>query len=62
MFKSNRKKAVSIDMEGTILDLATRKPVAPGPELLYVYQLIPQTENFEILPELRRLNLRNEDH
>jgi len=62
IFKSNGKKAVSIDMEGTILDLATRKPVAPGPELLQVYQLIPQTENFEILPELRRLNLRNEDH
>src|SRR5574342_1424391 len=29
ILKSNGKKAVTIDLEGTILDLATRKPVLP---------------------------------
>ncbi len=54
VFKSNGKKAASMDMEGTILDLAARKPVAPSPELLQVFQLIPRTDEFEVLPEVRR--------
>jgi acyl-CoA thioester hydrolase len=54
VFKSNGKKAVSMDMEGTILDLAARKPVAPIPELLQVFQMIPRTNDFEVLPEMRR--------
>jgi acyl-CoA thioester hydrolase len=54
IFKSNGKKAVSIDMEGTNLDLATRKPVSPNSELMQVFQLIPHTADFEILPEMRR--------
>jgi len=55
VFKSNGKKAVSIDMEGTILDLASRKPVAPDPELLQVFQRIPRGDDFEVLPEMRRM-------
>jgi acyl-CoA thioester hydrolase len=55
IFKSNGKKAVSIDMEGTILDLTARKPVAPIPELLHVFQSIPRTEDFEVLPEMLRV-------
>ena len=53
VLKSNRKQAVSLDLEGTILDLSTRKPVAPTPELLETFNLIPRTPNFAILPELR---------
>ena len=53
VLKSNGKKAVSLDLEGTILDLTTRKPVAPIPELLNIFNLIPRTPDFEILPELR---------
>jgi acyl-CoA thioester hydrolase len=55
VLKSNGKKAVSIDLEGTILDLATRKPVAPTPELLQTFGLIPRAADFEILPETFRI-------
>ena len=55
IFKSNGKKAVSIDMEGTILDLTTRKPVASNEDLMRVFQLIPRSEDFEVLPEVRRV-------
>jgi len=53
VLKSNGKKAVSLDLEGTILDLSTRKPVAPTPELLQIFNLIPRSPNFAILPEMR---------
>ena len=53
VLKSNGKKAVSIDLEGTILDLSTRKPVAPIPELLDTFNLIPRASDFAILPEMR---------
>ena len=55
IFKSNGKKAVSIDMEGTILDLSTRKPVPSNEDLMRVFQLIQRSEDFEILPEIRRV-------
>jgi acyl-CoA thioester hydrolase len=55
IFKSNGKKAVSIDMEGTILDLTTRKPVPSNEDLMRVFQLIPRSEDFEILPDVRRV-------
>jgi acyl-CoA thioester hydrolase len=55
VLKSNGKKAVSIDLDGAILDLTTRKPVPPTPELLQTFNLIPRTVNFEILPEMRRV-------
>ena len=41
VIKSNGKKAVSLDLEGTILDLTTRKPIAPTPELVEIFNLIP---------------------
>ena len=53
VLKSNRKKAVSIDLEGAILDLSTRKPVLPTPELLQIFNLVPRTADFALLPELR---------
>jgi acyl-CoA thioester hydrolase len=55
IFKSNGKKAVSLDMEGTLLNLATRKPVAPDAELMQVFQSIPRTDDFQVLPEMRRM-------
>jgi acyl-CoA thioester hydrolase len=55
VLKSNGKKAVSIDLEGTILDLATRKPVVPTPELLQTFSLIPRAASFETLPETFRI-------
>jgi acyl-CoA thioester hydrolase len=54
ILKSNGKKAVSLDIEGVILDLRTRKPAFPSPELLQMFQLIPRAKNFEILPEMGR--------
>jgi acyl-CoA thioester hydrolase len=49
--KANGKKAVSLDIEGALLDLATRKPAVPSPELLQVFGLIPRTSDFEALPD-----------
>jgi acyl-CoA thioester hydrolase len=53
VLKSNRKKAVSIDLEGTLLNLSTRKPALPIPELLQVFNLVPRPAAFEVLSELR---------
>ena len=55
VLKPNGRKAVSIDLEGAILDLSTRKPVIPTPGLLQVFNLVPRGAAFEVLPELRRL-------
>ena len=60
VLKANRKKAVSIDIEGAILDLSTRKPVMPTPELLGTFNLIPRATDFEALSEFqRRKRLQN---
>lgn len=56
VLKSNRKKAVSLDLEGVILDLATRRATLPTPELIQAFNLIPRTSDFEVLPEMRRMN------
>ena len=53
VLKSNRKKAVSIDLEGTLLNLSTRKPAFPTPELLQIFNLVPRSATFEALSELR---------
>ena len=57
ILKSNGKKAVSLDLEGAILDLTTRKPAVPNLELLQTFNLIPRTKDFEVLPEIRRMNI-----
>lgn len=54
VLKSNGKKAVTLDIEGAILDLTTRKPVLPLPELLQVFELIPRAQDFEVLSETGR--------
>ena len=53
IFKANGKKAVGIDLEGAILNLSTRKPAVPTPELLETFNLIPRTTDFEVLSETR---------
>jgi acyl-CoA thioester hydrolase len=55
VLKVNGKKAVSIELEGTILNLSSRKPALPTPELLQVFNLVPRTAAFEVLPEMRWL-------
>jgi len=55
VLKENGKKAVTLDLEGTILDLSSRRPVAPTLELLQTFHLIPRPSDFETLPETRRL-------
>ena len=54
VLKTNRKKAVSLDIEGTILNLTSRKPALPPPELLQTFNLIPRTTDFEVLSETQR--------
>jgi acyl-CoA thioester hydrolase len=51
--KANGKKAVSVSLEGTILNLTTRQPVAPTPEIMSVFQLVPRSRDFELLSESR---------
>ena len=55
VLKANGKKAVSIDIEGAILNLTTRRPALPTPELSETFNLIPRSADFEILPEVRRI-------
>jgi hypothetical protein len=55
VFKATGKNAVSIDVEGMILDLRARKPVPPTAELLETFSLIPRHTDFEVLAELRRM-------
>ncbi len=55
IFKANGKKAVHLDLEGMILDLAARSSVLPSPELLAVFQAIPRSKGFEVQHELRRV-------
>jgi len=49
--KPTEKKAVSLDLEGAILDLAARKPVPPTTELLQTFNLVPRATDFGILSE-----------
>ncbi len=51
--KSNGKKAVTIFLEGTILNLATRQPTAPTSEIMAVFQQVPRSAEFEALSESR---------
>ena len=55
VLKANGKKAVSIDLEGAILNLTTRRPALPTSELSETFNLIPRSADFEILPEVRRI-------
>jgi acyl-CoA thioester hydrolase len=55
ILKLNRKKSVSLDLEGAILNLSTRRPTQPTPELLQTFNLIPRAANFEVLPEMRQM-------
>lgn len=55
ILKSNRKKAVTLDIEGVVLNLSTRQPALPTPELLQTFNLIPRASDFEVLPEIRRM-------
>ena len=54
VLKSNGKRAVSLEIEGAILELTTRKLALPSSELLRVLQLIPHFKNFEVLSETGR--------
>ena len=55
ILKASGKKAVTLDIEGVVLNLSTRKPVLPTPELLEVFNLIPRASNFEALSEIPRM-------
>jgi len=51
--KANGKKAVSVSLEGTILNLTTRQPSSPTPEIMAVFQQVPHSADFEVLSESR---------
>ena len=49
--KANGKKAVTLLLEGTILDLTTRTPTLPTPEFMAVFQLVPRSPDFDVLSD-----------
>ncbi len=49
--KANGKKAVTVSLEGTILNLATRQPAVPTPEIMAVFQQVPRSKDFEELAD-----------
>jgi acyl-CoA thioester hydrolase len=51
--KASGKKAVTVFLEGTILNLTTREPSAPTPEIMAVFQQIPRSSDFEIMSDSR---------
>jgi len=51
--KANGKKAVTLSLEGAMLDLNTRQPVIPTSEIMAVFQQVPRSDNFEVLSESR---------
>lgn len=51
--KASGKKAVSVSLEGAILNLVTRQPAVPTPEIMAVFQQVPRSANFEELSEAR---------
>lgn len=51
--KANRKIAVTVLLEGTILNLSTRQPTAPTPEIMAVFRQVPRSAHFEELSEAR---------
>ncbi len=53
ILKSNGKKAVVLTIEGVVLDLKSRRPAEPSPELLAMFHKIPRALNFETLTEIR---------
>ena len=54
VLKDTGRKAVTIDIEGTILDLATRRPALPPAELAAVFAFIPRAADFAVLPDSMR--------
>ena len=54
ILKANGKKAVTLDVEGVIMNLTTRKLANPTPELLQAFNLIPHAKDFEVLSESSR--------
>ena len=51
--KANGKRAVTVSLEGTILNLTTRQPTMPTPEIMAVFQQVPRSSDFEVLSESR---------
>jgi acyl-CoA thioester hydrolase len=51
--KTNGKKAVTLSLEGTMINLNSRQPVYPTPEIMDAFQQAPRSPDFEVLPEVR---------
>ena len=54
ILKSNGNKAATIKLEGVWVDVHTKQAIAPPPDLLQILNLLPRTENFEILRSFLR--------
>lgn len=51
---AERKLAAIVTVDGGWFHLATRRLVPPPPEITTIFDLVPRTEDFEALPDLRR--------
>ncbi len=51
--KESGKKAVTVLVEGTILNMLTRQPTPPVPQVMAVFQLVPRSADFSELSDSR---------
>jgi acyl-CoA thioester hydrolase len=51
MLRANGKRAVSLDIDGAFLHLATRKLALPPPELAEIFDLVPRAPDFAAIPD-----------
>jgi len=49
--KANGKKAATMILEGSFLDMATRQPTIPAPEFIDVFLEVKRTPDFEVMSE-----------
>ncbi len=55
VLKANGKRAVSLAIEGTVLDLNSRRVVPLSPELMAIIERIPRAKQVEVMRDVRQL-------
>jgi acyl-CoA thioester hydrolase len=51
--KANGKKAASMSLEGAFLNMDTRQPMIPTPEMLALFHQVPRSLEFEVMSDSR---------
>lgn len=51
--KANGKKAVTLLLEGAFINMKSRQPMLPPPELLELFQSVPRDSDFMVMSDTR---------